>query len=262
MISKADWEVVPIRIDPDSTEKVFFTDHEWDTIEAAASRIMPTDHDPGAREARVIVFIDRYLSGTDYHYASADGSGFLLMADKEARAARARNADMRRLYREGIKKLDEVARELRAAAFKDAPEEIQDEVLEQVSGGPKPAPVSLMSREVYYSRLQGNTDEDKSFFDTLCLHVRQGFYADPAYGGNKDGIGWKVIGFPGPKSLRDTMDGTYSTAEYFVQEYDWKDLIPGFKHEQGSRSTDLISNSNSPRTEAKKHASAQRKEEQ
>ncbi|GAB3534286.1 gluconate 2-dehydrogenase subunit 3 family protein [Arthrobacter tecti] len=232
MISKADWEILPITIDSSSDEKLFFTDHEWETIEAAASRIIPTDHDPGAREARVIVFIDRYLSGIDYHYASADGSGFLMMADKDARAARARNSDMQFLYREGIKKLDELARELRADSFKNATEDIQDEVLEQMSGQPKPAPVSLTSKDVYYSRLQGNTDEGKPFFETLCFHVRQGFYADPVYGGNKDGIGWKVIGFPGPKSLRDTMDGTYSTADHFVQEHEWEELLLDFKHQK------------------------------
>ena len=55
--------------------------------------------------------------------------------------------------------------------------------------------------------------------------MRQGFYADPVYGGNKDQIGWKVIGFPGPESLKDTMDGTYTTAPYFVHEYDWADLL-------------------------------------
>lgn len=230
MVSKADWEIVPIRIDPDSDEKLFFTDHEWETIEAAAARVMPTDHDPGAREARVIVFIDRYLSGIDYLYAAADGSGFLSLAGPEARSARARNADLQRLYREGVHELDRRSRELRAESFKDATEEVQDQVLEQVSGAPKPVPVSLTSMEVYYSRLQGNTDEDKSFFDTLCLHVRQGFYADPVYGGNKDQMGWKMVGFDGPKNLRDTMDGTYSTAKYFVQEYDWEELIPGFKH--------------------------------
>jgi gluconate 2-dehydrogenase gamma chain len=43
-------------------------------------------------------------------------------------------------------------------------------------------------------------------------------------------MGWKTVGFVGPNSLRDTMDGTYSTAEFFVQEYDWEDLLPGFKH--------------------------------
>ena len=33
------------------------------------------------------------------------------------------------------------------------------------------------------------------------MHTRQGFYADPIYGGNRDRVGWRVIGFPGPASL-------------------------------------------------------------
>lgn len=228
MISKADWEIVPARIDPDSSEKLFFTDHEWDTIESAAARIIPTDQDPGAREARVIVFIDRYLCGTEYHYAAADGSGFLKMAGNEARAVRASLSDLQRLYREGVVELDRVAVTLDSENFLAAEDSVQDSILETVSGRLKPERISLASTEVFYSRLQGNTDQGKSFFDTLCLHVRQGFYADPVYGGNKNQIGWTVIGFPGPKNLRDTMDGTYTTANYFVQEYSWEELIPGY----------------------------------
>ncbi len=225
MASKSEWEKLDLTIDPDSDEKLFFSDHEWDTIEAAAARIIPTDRDPGAREARVIVFIDRYLSGINYHYATADGSGFLQLAGEEARAARARTSEFQRLYRAGVRELDAEAIRHGAEDFVSADEETQDAVLVVISGSPKPTHVRLDEHEVFYSRLQGNSDTGKSFFDTLALHVRQGFYADPVYGGNKDQIGWKVIGFPGPKSLKDTMDGTYTTAPFFVQDYDWKDLL-------------------------------------
>lgn len=229
MTSKSEWEIVPHSIDPDSEERLFFTEHEWETVEAAASRIIPTDHDPGAREARVVVFIDRYLSGIDYMFASAAGEGFLQMSGKEAHIARARNVKLRRLYREGVKTLDEVAQNQGAPDFKSANEEVQDAVLVQLGGAPKPMPISLELNEEFFSRLQGNTDEGKPFFDTLCFHVRQGFYADPVYGGNRDRVGWKVVGFPGPDSLKDTMDGTYTTALYFEQQYDWEELIPGYK---------------------------------
>lgn len=225
MASKSEWEKLDLTIDPDSQEKLFFTDHEWNTIEAAAARIIPTDKDPGAREARVIVFIDRYLSGIDYHYAAADGSGFLRMEGEEARAARARTSDFQRMYRAGVRELDATAVRHGATDFLSADDAVQDEVLVEVSGAPKPSHVRLDEHEVFYSRLQGNSDTGKSFFDTLAFHVRQGFYADPVYGGNKDQIGWKVIGFPGPKSLKDTMDGTYTTAPYFVEQYNWRDLL-------------------------------------
>jgi gluconate 2-dehydrogenase gamma chain len=94
MASKSEWPVVPLRLDEDRTGPMFFSQHEWETIEAATARIFPTDDRPGAREAGVVHFIDRYISGIDYIYASADGSGFLKMSGKLADAWRARIAAM------------------------------------------------------------------------------------------------------------------------------------------------------------------------
>jgi hypothetical protein len=37
----------------------------------------------------------------------------------------------------------------------------------------------------------------KTFFGMLLGDTTQGFFADPMYGGNRDKIGWKTIGFPG-----------------------------------------------------------------
>lgn len=33
----------------------------------------------------------------------------------------------------------------------------------------------------------------------LIQNVREGFFADPLYGGNKDMAGWKMLGFPGAR---------------------------------------------------------------
>ncbi|NJC21511.1 gluconate 2-dehydrogenase gamma chain [Arthrobacter pigmenti] len=227
MTLKSDWEIAGEPVDPDSTERLFFTQHEWDTVEAATARIMPTDHDPGAREARVVVFIDRYVSGIDYVFAAADGSGFLKMSGRAADAWRGRQFRMQALYRRGVTELDALAREVGGKSFVDLTDDQQDEVFIRMSGAPKPAKVTHGTKEPVTTFLQGSFDEDLPFFETLCLHTRQGFYSDPVYGGNKDQMGWKVIGFPGPKSLKDTMDGTYDTTEYFHQDdYDWYDLIP------------------------------------
>ena len=35
------------------------------------------------------------------------------------------------------------------------------------------------------------------FFATLRTHTMEGVLGEPAYGGNKDMIGWKLVGFPG-----------------------------------------------------------------
>ena len=37
----------------------------------------------------------------------------------------------------------------------------------------------------------------KFFFDLLWRNTDEGFFADPLYGGNRDKVGWKLLGFPG-----------------------------------------------------------------
>jgi hypothetical protein len=41
--------------------------------------------------------------------------------------------------------------------------------------------------------------DESAFFDSLRDHVLQGMFGDPSYGGNRDGGGWKLIGYPGPR---------------------------------------------------------------
>ena len=38
-----------------------------------------------------------------------------------------------------------------------------------------------------------------AFFKQFLLNTREGFFADPLYGGNKDMAAWKMIGFPGAR---------------------------------------------------------------
>jgi gluconate 2-dehydrogenase gamma chain len=222
-MSQADWNVAPRRAD-DGDEPLFFTAAEWATVEAATARIIPTDRDPGAREARVVRFLDRFLSGTDYVYASADGSGFLDMDGREAEAWRDRVGDRRERYRQGIAELDALSRERAGRSFVELSEDDQDAVLERLSGRPKPRPVTPHADDDQSGgggpppTNQPVNDEGMGFFDMLVFHTRQGFYADPVYGGNAGRVGWQVIGFPGPDSLADTMDGSYTTVAYLPAE--------------------------------------------
>jgi gluconate 2-dehydrogenase gamma chain len=38
------------------------------------------------------------------------------------------------------------------------------------------------------------------FFETLLANTIEGYFADPAYGGNRDKAGWRMIGFPGAQA--------------------------------------------------------------
>ncbi len=41
----------------------------------------------------------------------------------------------------------------------------------------------------------------QDFFATLRTHTVQGMFSDPIYGGNRDFIGWKLVGFPGAQRV-------------------------------------------------------------
>ncbi len=175
------------------------------------ARMIPTDHEPGAREARTIDFVERYLSGIDFIYAKPDGRGFETLAGKQAEAWRQRVGMLRKTYAEGIAALDAVAKETFGAPFKALSEDQQDKALQALErggrggGGEGPALQQTL------------TETELTFVPLLALHTRQGFYADPIYGGNRDRTGWKVIGFPGPASLMEVFTGRYSALPWFAE---------------------------------------------
>lgn len=143
-----------------SREPAVLSPHEWRTVDAMAARIIPSDHEPGAREADCVNFIDKALANED--------------------------AQALPLYRLGVQGADAVARERFGAVFAELEVARQDELLAALEAGdapgwpagPVPAPV---------------------FFETLRAHTIIGFLADPKYGGNRDFAGWRVAGYPGPR---------------------------------------------------------------
>lgn len=237
--SKAAWTNDIPPIDPDSTERLFFSDHEWDTIEAATARIMPTDHDAGAKEAGVTLFIDRYLSGIDYIYAAADGSGFLAMSGKEADAWRGRIAELQATYHEGVRELDRLSREAYGVEFVALDEQQQDEVLVTLSGAPKPESIVLGDEVAWVpagaaASDRGASDNGADFFAALLLHTRQGYYGDPVYGGNRNRVGWEMVGFDGPRSLEDTTNGVFNVEKYMLGEMEWPYKWPASDASEGA----------------------------
>jgi gluconate 2-dehydrogenase gamma chain len=210
----------------------FFDAHQRATVEAAMARIIPTDDTPGAREAGTIDFLDRYLGGIDSVYAKPDGSGFEQLEGKRADAWRQRLEIVRERYVAGVAMLDRTSRERYDADFVGLTEDQQDAVLralEQPDLGQEAelerARVALYGAPVEPALQQTSAEVDLGFVPLLALHTRQGFYADPIYGGNRDHVGWQVIGFPGPGSLAEVHSGRYSTLDYFAQNR----LHPGQK---------------------------------
>lgn len=143
-----------------SQERAVLTALEWKTLEAITARILPTDHEPGAKEAGCVNFIDKAL------------------LEEEAAT--------RPLYAAGLAVLDGASRALGAPGYAALPAEAQDALLERIEAGtlegwPAEAPASPL------------------FFELVRAHTLIAFLADPKYGGNRDYAGWRVTGYPGPR---------------------------------------------------------------
>ena len=192
----------------------FLDAHQRETIEAAMARIIPTDDTPGAREAGTIDFLDRYLSGIDYIYALPDGSGFETLTEPRALAWQKPEDHARGVYVAGVVELDKRADDARGARFVDLDEAEQDEILRSLEHGTK-APTINYGGPEEPALQQTAAESDLDFFGLLVTHTRQGFLADPIYGGNKGQVGWQTIGFPGPKDLAEVHAGRYTTRQYF-----------------------------------------------
>jgi gluconate 2-dehydrogenase gamma chain len=181
-------------------ERVFDVEQRL-TLEAAVDRVIPPDADPGAREAGVADFIEGYLSGIATVYARP-GGGFHELAGPRAEAWRRRIQTLRATYLQGLRELDARARSRFGMSFHELSPDRQDHVLASLEE-------ELPSEQSATVVMQLPTwEEGLSFFRLLVLHTRQGFYGDPVYGGNRDGVGWRVVGFPGTGSgPNDRRDG-------------------------------------------------------
>jgi gluconate 2-dehydrogenase gamma chain len=145
--------------------RIFFSEAQFAVIEALAARIIPgTPEDPGAREADAAVYVDRALGG--------------------------KYADLQTLYRTGLDSLDRYCRERHGGAFAELDSDAQDAVLDEIND------VDAVAPTVASDGPRAATPLDY-FFNVVREHLIQGTFCDPVYGGNRDGAGWKLVGFPG-----------------------------------------------------------------
>ena len=220
----------PASQSPDKFFGKFFDAHQRETIAAAMARIIPTDDQPGAREAGTLDFVDRYLSGINFIYAKPDGSGFEQLEGKRAAAWQQRIDIVRQKYVEGVKELDRRSQTQFAVNFVQLSAAQQDRILTAMERPSQPtassqkavafdaAQVLVASPPTEPALQQTSAEIQLDFFPLLALHTRQGFYADSIYGGNKNHVGWQLIGFAGPASLAETHAGRYTTLPYFAEK--------------------------------------------
>jgi len=142
----------------------FFTEEEALVVAAAASRIFPSDDSgPGAKEAGVVIYIDRQLAGPygrdRFRYTEGP---FDENAPREF--GYQGKATPSETYREGLRALK---------GFDRLSPEEQDKKLQQI--------------------------ENTHLFALLRQNTIEGMFSDPVHGGNADMVGWQLVGFPGPR---------------------------------------------------------------
>ncbi len=160
----------------------YLTSDEHAFVEAAVARIIPKDDlGPGAKEAGVADFIDHQLAGP---YGRAEG---WYMRGPWGQGVAEQGYQLRltpaQLYRAAIHGIDEHARKAHGKPFAQLDANTQDHILDQIDKAELDIPGA----------------HGRVFFEMLVRNTVEGFLADPIYGGNRDFIGWKLVGFPGPR---------------------------------------------------------------
>ncbi|RQT41415.1 gluconate 2-dehydrogenase subunit 3 family protein [Burkholderia cepacia] len=167
----------------------FFTADEAETVEAISDRLIPADElGMGGKEAGCAVFIDRQLSG-DYGKAATQYRLGEFKKGTPQQGPQFSDTPAER-YRKGLAALDSHCRESFRQRFVAMSPDRQDALLSQIETG-----------QVALGEI-----EPKAFFNMVLQNVREGYFADPIYGGNKDMAGWKMLGFPGARyDFRDVI---------------------------------------------------------
>lgn len=172
----------------------FFNQEEARFMRAAVDRIIPDDeHFQGAGWAGVVDYIDRQLAG-------AYGAGVRLFLRGPWQLGEPNQGYQLRftpaeLYRLGIAEVRDHARKTyHDKEFWDVGESAMDDVLRGLESG-----------NVNLPSMPGTV-----FFETLLANTIEGYFADPVYGGNRDMVSWRMIGFP----------GAYAQYHALVEEYD------------------------------------------
>jgi gluconate 2-dehydrogenase gamma chain len=170
----------------ESIALTFFTDLEARTVEAIAERIIPQNgEEAGATQAGVVYYIDRTITGF--------------------------GRELQRVYRLGLRALQRYCEQSYSMGYLEMTPEIQDEVVRTFLGAEvreeQEADLDLLPVDpanpgstLGSSSLRADAaDVDLlvRLFGVVREHTVEGFFCDPIYGGNRNCVGWKLVGFPG-----------------------------------------------------------------
>jgi hypothetical protein len=178
---------------------LFFTDDEFRILRAACDRLIPEDDTPGASSAGVPEYIDGLLGAF-----SVDPPR--IWAGGPTSGRHGGEAAFARFHR--LSALDELAWRTRIEGSRGLPEREFNGPVEGLQERYRSGLVALglefcdLAPEDQDERLRSN----RSFTALVYEHCCEGMYGAPEYGGNRDGVGWAAIEFPGDVQPRGWSD--------------------------------------------------------
>jgi len=161
----------------------FFSVEEGRAVEAIADRVIPPDpQTPGGKDSGCAVFLDRQLAGP---YGRQEGLYVSPPFEHGGMNQGSQSAVGPALqYRDSLAAFDRACKSRHGGkAFAELTSTDQDAVLTGLEGG----------------ALELEGIDGKAFFEQIVRDLQMGFFADPVYGGNRDMVSWKMIGFPGAR---------------------------------------------------------------
>ncbi|HVE10526.1 MAG TPA: gluconate 2-dehydrogenase subunit 3 family protein [Paraburkholderia sp.] len=166
-------------------QPTFFNPREWTLLQAAIDRLIPADAEgPGALELDVAVFIDRQMEGGFGHAATLYMQGPFPHDIPHASGFQSRMTP-RDVYRAGLAALDQYCNaHFSGKRFEELGTAQKDEILHGMDAG-----------KIKFEQVSA-----ASFIGLLWQNTKEGYFADPIHGGNKNAGSWKMIGFPGARA--------------------------------------------------------------
>ena len=132
-----------------------------------------------AREAQIADAVFERMFPADENGPGARDIGVTTYLDRALAGA---YRDRVGTYRQGLAMLNRASEDRFGVGFAEASSGDQDALLGELETG----------------RVAGwETPEQRPFFDLMRAHLQEGLFSDPAYGGNRDKAGWRVLGHPG-----------------------------------------------------------------
>jgi len=161
----------------------YFTAGEASAVEALADRIIPPDpKTPGGKDSGCAVWLDRQLAGP-YGRAEGDYNKGPFMPGLPNQGQQSASGPAKQ-YRDWLAALDTYCLAHHGNKhFAELSDTNKDALLKDLESGK--------------AKLEGA--DGKKFMEQAVKDIQMGFFADPIYGGNRDMVAWKMIGFPGTR---------------------------------------------------------------